>query len=1058
MKTKQLLRYFLCVLILAISTVGAFAQEKKVTGKVTNQKTGAPLANVSVKVKNGTQSTLTNEAGVFTIKVPSSESVISITHVGFGVWESRVGSTTNFTVSLTETTSELEDVVVVGYGTQKRSHLTGSVGTLSMKNVEDLPVGNLSEALKGQINGVSVSGGFARPGEVATITIRNPIFYSKDGGSKDPLFVIDDIIRSKSDFDLLDATEIESLSVLKDASAAIYGILGSNGVIVVKTKRGKAGSAQISYSGSYGVSGAPFMPKMLNGYQQALYLNDYNSGSKAWDTASSHALAAYYTLDELDYFKTHNTDWLDMAFQNSHSQRHTINVNGGTEKATYFAGLTYNENNSNFDGLGFKRYSFRSSTDIKLTTGLKLGLSLSGELGDKKNTFNKQGSESLDNDWKTLIGQAQFNSPYIGGLPIAIPGAGSSGNINNYHYFAVHDLDNYTKTYSSVLNFQGQLSYEPTFVKGLKASVNFNKNIANSWGKQYGTKYQVYNFNTTGLHNHILTDTYNAIYTFSNGDRVRINPSLANSYQLNATLSYNRKFGKHEISALFGYEQSESASDAVAAETDGVITGGLDNMNFATVAVISNEPISEAGRLAYVGRLNYSYANKYLFEFNWRADASQNFAPENRWGKFPSFSAGWVVSEEKFFKPLTSTVNYFKIRGSAGFLGLDATKSYQWLTSYAIQTGKAAVYGGNADRGLAAVTNVAIANRDVHWDNVDKYDVGFDLKFLQSRLSFSGDYYIDKRYNMLSNLTSSPSILIGATLPSENFAKANTFGFELSTSWRDKISKDWSYNITANFNWMDNKQILIDQSKGNIGTYLDAQGKSDDMGFLGYRSLGILRTQDDVDALLKAYPNYKIFGNLPKPGMVYYEDVRGPKDASGNYTAPDGTITTDDQDYLNKKASNHYGLGINWGIAYKGLSLNVVMGLSWGGVSSVESAARKLGNNIWQNRPAFWDDHWTPSNTGAAYPSPFYAFSYDVATDFWWRSSTTFRVSNFNLSYTIPQKLTSKMGINSMRVYLVGTNAFNFLNSTKDYKDNTNGSYDVFPTLRTYTFGLNLTL
>lgn len=1058
MKTKQLLRYFLFVCVFAMGTLSALAQEQKITGKVTNQKTGAPIPNVTVKVKNGVQSVLTNEEGLFTIKVPSSESIISISHVGFSVWEKKAGSGgQTVSVNLTEVSNELNDVVVVGYGTQKRQHLTGSVGTMSIKAVEDLPVGNLSEALKGQIVGVSVSGGFARPGESATITIRNPIYYSKDGGSKEPLFVIDDIIRSKTDFDLLDATEIESLTVLKDASAAIYGILGSNGVIVIKTKRGKSGAPVISYNGSYGTSNAPRMPSMLNGFQQALYLNSYNAGSKAWDTAATSALAAYYTPDELDHFSKNNYDWLDMAFHSSHSQRHTINISGGSERATFFAGISYNENNSNFDGLGYKRYSFRSSTDIKLATGLKLGLSISGELGDRKNTFNKQGNESLDNDWKTLIGQAQFNPPYINGLPIAIPGAGSNGNINNYHYFAVRDLDNYTKTYTSVLNFQGQLSYEPTFIKGLKAGLNYNKNVANGWGKQYGTKYQVYNFNTTGARNHILANTYNAIYTFNNGDRVRLSPTFANSYQLNATLSYDKKFGQHEISAFVGYEQSENFSNGVNAETDGVITGGLDNMNFATIPVISNEPISEAGRMAYIGRINYNYANKYLFEFNMRADASQNFAPENRWGKFPSFSLGWVVSEERFFSGLSKTVNYFKIRGSAGFLGLDATKSYQWLTSYAIQTGKAAVFGGNADRGLAAVSNVAIANRNVHWDNVDKYNVGIDMKFFQSRLSVSTDAYIDYRYNMLSNLTSSPSMLIGATLPSENFAKANTFGFEMSANWRERINKDWGYNVTANFNWVDNKQIVIDQSKGNIGTFLDGQGKSDDMGFLGYKSLGLLRTQADVDALLKQYPNYKIFGNAPKPGMLYYQDIRGPKDANGVYTAPDGTITTDDQDYLNKKQNNHYGLGINWGITYKSLSLNVVMGLSWGGVSSVESAARKVGNNVWQNRPAFWADHWTPNNTGAAYPSPFYAFSYDVATDFWWRSSTSFRVTNFNLSYNLPAKVASKMGMNNVRVYLVGTNPFNFLNPF-DYKDNANGSYDVFPVLRTYTFGLNLNL
>lgn len=1055
---KLLSKRSFILLLSLLSCFTIFAQQKVVTGTVKDAD-GKPVEAVTVGIKGTNTNVVTNANGAFSITVPSNQSVLKISSTGFNYAEINVGTKTNFSITLQKDTKELEDVVVVAYGTQKRTHLTGSVGTVDMKRVEDLPVGNLSEALKGQIVGVNVSGGFARPGEPATITIRNPVFYSKDGGSKDPLFVIDDIIRSKADFDLLDATEVESLTVLKDASAAIYGILGSNGVIIIRTKRGRPGGPNITYSGSYGNANAATMPKMMNSFEQATYLNDYLGGSKLWDTAATAALAGYYTPDELDYFRTHSTDWLSMAFHSAFDMRQTISVSGGTDKATYFAGLTYNENNSNFDGLRFKRYSFRSSSDIKLGTGVKLSIGISGEIGDKKNTFNKQGNESLDNDWKTLVTQSPFWTPYINGLPIAIPGAGTNSNINNYHYFAVHSLNNYTSSYNSTLNFQGQLSYDVPFIKGLHASLNYNKNIANSWGKQYGTKYNVYNFNTLGTHGHILDTSYSSVLTLSNGDRVRLSPTIINAYQLNATLNYDRTFGKHQINILAGYEQSETFADGLNGEVDGVVVGGLDNQNFATVAVLSNEPTSEAGRMAYIGRINYSYANKYLLEVLLRADASQNFAPENRWGFFPGFSAGWVISEENFFNHASNKVNFLKLRGSAGYLGLDATKPYQWLRSYAIQTGKAAVIGtGNADRGLAVVSNVELANRAVHWDNVDKYDIGLDARFINNHLSTSLDGYLDRRSNMLSALTASPSLLIGATLPSENIRKTNNFGYEASVNWRDHISKDWSYNFTANFSWSDNKAIIVDQPVGNVGTYLDIANQSDDLGLFGYRSLGMFRTQSDVDAWLAKYPNYKILGNVPKPGMLYFQDIRGPKDASGKYTPPDGTITADDQDYLTKKQNNHYGLGLNWGVSYKSLSLNVVMGMSWGGIATVESAARKVGNNAFVNRPEFWADHWTPTNTNAKYPSPFYAFDYDLSTDFWARSSYTFRVTNFNLSYTLPQQIIKKAGFNNARIYLIGTNPINFFNPFKDYKDNINGSFDVFPVLRTYTLGLTFNL
>lgn len=1035
-----------------------FFQNRPITGKVTDEK-GEPLAGVTVQVKGLKTSVTTNTDGTFSIEVPSGAATLVFSFVGMERKEVSIAGKDNFLIQLKAVDNTLSDVVVVGYGTQKKSHLTGSVGSVDLGKVADIQVGSLSEVLKGQIPGVSVVGGYSRPGEASTIVIRNPLILAKDA-PKDPLFVIDDIIRTKNDFDLLDPSEVESINVLKDASAAIYGILGANGVVVVKTKRGKSGTASVSYSASVGLSDAPFMPKMMNGYQHAAYINSYLGASKDWDATATAALAGYYTPDELDYFKSHNYNWLDQAWQQSYDMRHALNISGGTEKATYFAGITYNEQNSNFEGLGYRRYSLRSSSDIKLTTGLKLGLALSANLSDRKNTFNKQGNESLDNDWKTLIGQAQFNPPYINGMPILIQGAGTSSNINTYHYFAVHGLDNYTSSYGTGVNFQGQLSYEVPFIKGLKAAVNYNKNIGNSWGKQYGTKYDVYDFKKTGGNNHLLTDTVLAKYTWSNGNRIRLNPSISNTYQLNTTVNYDRSFGKHTVGVLAGYEQSEAFTDGVAGMVEDVVIGGNDNQNFATGTQTSNETTTEAGRMAYFGRLNYSFANKYLFEAQLRADASQKFAPENRWGYFPSFSAGWVISEEGFFDRFAAVVNYFKIRGSVGFLGMDATKDYQWLRSYAIQTGKAAVFGGNNDRGLAVVSNVDLANRAVHWDNVNKYNAGIDLRFLRNRLNVSMDGYLDERSNMLNSLTTSPSILIGTSLPSENYGKANNFGLEGSASWRDNFGKNWSYNVTANFNWSDNKYILTDVAKGDIGTFKDPNGKSSDMGFYGYDYLGMFRSQADIDAYVKQYNITKMLGytvDKLRPGMLYYRDIRGAQDpATGKYAGPDGIIDANDQDYLTAKESNHYGLGLNWGVSFKSLTLNVIMGMSWGGINSVEASARKAGT-AYSNRPAFWADNWTPENPNAYYPNPYWTSTYDIASDFWWRSSFSFRVTSFNLAYTLPKDLIRRVGFSNARLYLNGTNPLNFYNPF-DYKDNANGSYDVFPQLRTVSFGLNVNL
>jgi len=1051
MNLKKLTKFSFTLLLSILACLSGMAQERVIKGTITD-KDGKPVEGVSVVVKGTTRSTITDAKGAYGIPAAPDET-LEFTHISYATKEVKVGEHPTIDIKLAKGDSQMDDVIVIGYGSQKRAHLTGSVVSIDMSKVQDFNTGSLSEALKGQVVGVSVSGGFARPGQPATITVRNPIYFSKDGGSKDPLYIIDDVYRTKSDFDLLDPSEIETISVLKDAAAAIYGIWGSNGVIIVKTKRGKAGAFNINYNTSVGITDATKMPTMMSGYDEAVYLNDFNTLKYGkFDSTKSD----FYFQDELDYFKNNNYNWLDMAWQKATQMRHALNISGGNDRATYFAGLSYETQNSNFSGARFNRYGIRASTDIKLATGLKLGLSLSGNLGDSKNTFNKQGSESLDNDWKTLIGESPFDPPFVNGLPILIQGAGTSSNINTYHYFAVHNSNNYTQALSNSLNFLGSLSYDFPFLKGLRASVAYNRNLNNQWGKQYGTFYNVYQFNMLGGNKHIYGDSVTAVYQMNNGDRVRLNPQYTDQYQLNASLNYNKSFGKHTIGVLVGYEQSETHSDGVAGMAQGVLPNGLDNQNFATGTQTSTETISEVGRLAYFGRLDYNYASKYILQFQLRGDASQNFAPENRWGYFPSVSAGWVISEEPFFNRLLNTVNYLKLRGSYGHLGLDATKAYQWMRTYAIQTGKAAVFGGNSDRGLGVQTDVDLANRNVHWDNIDKVNGGLDMKFLNNRLSASADGFIDFRRDMLSNLTSSPSFLIGTPVPTENFASANTFGTEISVNWRDQINRDWSYNVTANFTWYDNKYLKVDNSSGTNGTYLDPTGKSGDMGYLGYHALGMFRTQADVDAWLAKYPNYKLFGTKPAPGMLYYEDVRGPQDASGKFTDPDGTITVADQQFLTKKSDNHYGLGLNWGVSYKTITLSVMMGMSWGGQGAVEGSARKAGS-AYSNRPDFWKDHWTPDNPNAKYPAPYYTVSYDVNSDFWFKSSYSFRVNNFNLSYSIPQRWASAAGFSNARLYLVGTNPLNLFNPYS-YKDNVNGSYDVYPVLKTWNLGLNLNL
>jgi TonB-linked SusC/RagA family outer membrane protein len=1020
-----------------------------VTGTVKDSK-GGVLPGVNVLIKGTKTGATTNTNGFYKIDLPKGDETLVFSFIGFKTVEVSVKGRSIVNLDLEDDAASLQEVVVVGYGTQKKASLTGSVATVDMKTIEDFPVGSLSTALAGQMPGVGVSGGTSRPGDNAQITVRNPVILSKDGGSLRPLYVIDNIVRTEEDFNLLDASEVENISVLKDAAAAIYGARANQGVLIVRTKRGTIGAPKINYSASYGTTDALMLPKMMSGTQHATYMNDYN-------IAAGKALTdpLIYTQDELDYYTQNNYDWLGNAWKASNVLRQALNVSGGTERATYYAGVSYNAQDANFDNINANKWTFRASTEVTLTKGLKVGLILNGDLYKKRMYYLKQGGENPENDMKSLLYTPQFNQPYVNGLPVLLSNSSNVNTVDAFHFFEVQKSDNYTSQRNTGLNLNASVEYEVPFIKGLKARVVYSKTMDNGFGKQYGTKYNVYQFSMLGNNKHIYGGDVIKTVTLNNGDRVRVSPEYTDSYQFNGYLNYERQFGKHFVSALALFEQAETRFGATTAMAEGAIVGGLDNMRYTTGVQTTTESETESGNLSYVGRVNYAYADKYLAEFTVRRDASTNFAPENRWGTFPSLSVGWVLSEEPFVRNNLHFVDFLKIRGSLGLLGGDASRAYNWLTSYSIQTGKGAVFGGNADRPLIISPNNAMANRNVRWDDNTKWNGGIDAQFLKNRLSMSFDAFYDQRYNMLTALSSSVPLLIGATLPSENFSEINGFGYEFSLGWSQKIRKDWSYKVNTFLTWSDNKQIKIDVNKGLLGTYEDPVGKSSDLGVQGYNYLGMFRTQADVDAYLATKPGYTIFGQAPKPGMLYYEDLRGPKDATGQFTAPDGKITTEDQTFLTPKSSNHYGIGFNVSASYKSLSIAATMGASFGGQAVVESAARKLAT-LTSNRPEFWADHWTPNTTNAAYPNPYYPGSYDVVSSFWFRSSATAQMRNLNISYGLPAATARRIGLSSLRTFVVFTNPVNFYNpySYKMFS----GSYDAYPVLRTVSMGINVGL
>jgi TonB-linked SusC/RagA family outer membrane protein len=1057
------------VLLLLLGTqLHSFGQEITISGKITDKKTGQPLEGASIKVKNTKESTLTDANGAYTIKAPSSESVIVVSHVGYGFYEGRIGDGTQ-NIQLENIAADLDEVIVVGYGTQKKSHLTGAVETIKAKEIEDLPISNLGAALSGRVLGLSVSGGTSRPGSQAQLTIRNPVSLAKDGGNNNPLYIIDGVIQVTSQglndatlFNSLDPSEVESISVLKDGAAAIYGSRGANGAIVVQTKRGKSGKPRISYSGSYAINDEAYRTKMMSAADLARYINIVNGPNGANVTNASDR-TRFFSQDELDHFATINHDWLDMAWKSAYNTRHTINIGGGAEKATYFANVSYYSQDGNLGKLEYAKWTYRAGADVNVANGLKAGLQVAGNYQSSMEMNSKIGGENIENDYRNLLRAPRYVPPYIDGRPVRLPGASGSSNLSAYHFFVLNNLENYMDKDDNLSTVNLYLEYEAPFLKGLRAKVSYARMNGSGHDARVGSRYMLYRFNQTGTNQHIYENATVRDSAFYNNDNsVRFFNKTSKLQQANFTVSYNTSFGLHNVSALFSAERSEAEStqEDVSKENPSIFTNGQFNTAFG--AIDGRTFAYESGNLGYIGRLNYNYASKYLAEVLFRTDASNKFAPENYWGKFYSFSAGWVISSENFFK--SSAVDYLKLRYSIGLLGKDDTRAWQWRQRYTFQNGKGGQFGADNNPADIGIKMEVSPNPDVTWSDELKQNLGIDARFLKNRLSATVELFYNKGTNMLIERTGVVPITVGGSIASQNWGEIDFFGYELGVGWDGNIGKDFTYGINTRFAWSDNKV-----RKGNFNDF-DSQfpwngkaGESSDNGKWGYEYLGMFSTQSDIDAYVSKYNITSVFGTAPanlRPGMLYYRDVRGPINADGSFAAPDGVIDENDQVKLSKKESSHYGFGTTLKAGYKGISFECVLVGSFGGWSEIDARNLLERNidNLYQNGPAYWSDIYDPTlNPGGKYPNPYHGdINLTPISEFWKVNSFRLRMRNANLSYTIPKSITERLKINNARVILTALNPFSLYNPY-DYKDS-EGAWDTYPVLRTYSFGLNITL
>lgn len=1094
------------ILSLFIGTLLTFvmplcAQNQTVTGLVVDV-SGEPIIGATVMVVNGTVGTVTDIDGKFNIKV-APKSKLKVSFVGYT--SQIISDLKNPRIVLLEDQLKLDEVVVLGdYGSQKLRNATGAIETISTEELKDLSVGSLGDALAGKINGLHVSLSGGRPGSTPSLQIRQSsvnttITPSSDLGgnaSPTPLYVIDGFIADEGAFNNLDINEVENVTVLKDAAAAVYGARAAYGVVLVKTKQGKVGAPKISYSGQFGYTDALMLPKMLNAYDYGRIYNAARAANTATkDQESDDLRVQLFQSDELEAMKGMNYNLLDKEWSAALTQRHSVNISGGTEKATYFGGVSYYQQEGNIGRLDYNRWNYRAGVNANISKWMKASLQVSGNYGETNKPKNVKGGGS-DGDFESLMLHVPYVPDQVNGYYIFHLGMENITNPSDqqkYNFAAVQNASDNVENQNQNFSLNGSLEYDfgwSKYLRGLKVKASYSKNISTGKTNTIGTKIDVYRLISrggSGGHLYVGDEIeYNAntlgLYELNNGNSLGRSMNRSDSYQMNLTVSYARQFGKHYVSGLFSIEKAESEWEDLNGSltdplpfTDGQSSSVDSNAEGFAQTVTFNR--SESGMLSYVGRVNYSYDDKYLFEFMLRSDASAKFAPQNYWGMFPSWSAGWVISDEKWFDKDKTKIDFLKIRGSFGILGKDNVNAWLWTQLYTRNPDKGPIFGTNSSTNTSATIRMPKqgVNPDVHWDKTYKTNFGIDMAFLKNRMSANLDFYYDMGREMFASHqgTSYYPNTVGIQPAPENFGEVDTYGVELSLGWKDKIGKDMSYWVKLTTGYNDNK---IRETGWKAAYDFDklVRNERSDRGLWGYECIGMFRSYQEINEYFDKYSITKYLGNTKEnvhPGMLIYKDVRGQYDEStGTFGPADGIV--DEQDYIkiSHRASNPYGGTLNFGFSYKDFSISAQFGASWGAYSLVPTTMRKESYSEYSNVSAMWKDMFVyediydannivtvAQNRNAKYPNIRYSSVNGAPSTFWKVSAATVQLRNMTVAYALPKEWLKIIGISSCRFNLTCQNVFNFLNPYPEGAwASWAGSYGYYPNLRKFTLGVNV--
>jgi len=1100
-----LVKMILC-LFLSTGLVPAFASgNNSVTEQPANQtitlknkvvdKKNGPIIGATVVVEGSTKGTITDIDGNFTLEVPSA-SIIAVSFIGFKTLKLPAQNVLSMNgIVLEESMESLDEVMVVGYGQVKRANLTGAVSNVEMKKLEDIPAPSLSSVLLGAMSGVSVSEVTGNPLAEASIKVR----INGSWNSDDPLFVIDGFIRDVNAFNQLDPSEIDNISVLKDAAAAIYGVRGSDGVLLVTTRRGKEGKTKISYSGSYGVSDGVNMPEMMSAFEQATALNHLYRENLINGTSTS---VAYFSPEELDAFKNIDNNWLEMGWKSSQNTRHTLNISGGTDKVKYNISGSYMFSDGNFAQLNMNRYNFRSGLDVDFTEQLSGNFTLSFSQRSTDSPLNEKDAEPdrMYGTFSDLCRQPRWVPAYIDGLAVG-NGLGSSDT----HPLEVFNSGSFRKNYSNDVTLSGKINYEIKKIKGLKASFSIDYSRGNSNGKQLAKPYKVYNFVPSNqLHfydingnqtieqpidGHLYTNVQGTPTTITNGDKLYESATFDYSYQITPSISYANKFKFHDINAVILYEQSESGGNNLNWTKTGLAIDGINSATgYSTISSVDSKINTLSRRQGFIGRFNYTYADKYSFESTARYEASTNFAKGYRWGLFPSLAASWRISEESFFKDKVKMMDLLKLRFSYGLLGNDKLNSIsQYRETFSTAADKY-MFGTNTFvTGISPIgEGLVILNST--WEKTQSFNFGIDTRFFQT-FTFSIDGFYKHSYDILDEKKSEfpQNSGIASASPKLNFGIQNAWGGEIEIGYQKDLNQDWGINANVNLSWADSRVVRKSQNLGILGTWQDEEGRrrGGETGYWMWKGVnndGLARSWDDVhayaDYLRSNAPegsNIEVLGlteSAFRPGMLMFKDV-------GTTLAiqePDGKITADgDVNIISPFDSAPFTYSFKLGFKYKKFKFDALFDGSFGhdvifdkGFYTDASGGKRTGSFLsatsnqlreWYGNYAIADPT-TGELTNAAtciYPRLDSRSFKTQRSEFWMRNGHNLRLRNINVSYTLPASYAKAMGLESLRIFGTGTNLLTLINPYP-YKDANVGFWSDYPQVRSFNLGINITL